>query len=115
MELFWSPRTIDGISWDNWGRFLTYRFGNLYHYTKFEKYKIFKEVTVGTAIEYQKLMTEIVYINIPGPAEPTPGMSGGELLHGFLAELYKAPNAETKNFVNSLCLKWNVHYREARG
>ncbi len=70
---------------------------------------------MGTSIEYQKLMTEIVYINLPGPAEPTPGMSGGELLHGFLAELYKAPNAETKNFVNSLCLKWNVHYRESRG
>jgi hypothetical protein len=74
-----------------------------------------KEAIVGTAIEYQKLMTEIVFINIPGPAEPTPGMSGGELLHGFLAELYKAPSAETRNFVNSLCLKWNVHYREARG
>jgi hypothetical protein len=72
-------------------------------------------VPVGTAIEYQKLMTEIVYINIPGPTEPTPGMSGGELLHGFLAELYKSPSAETRNFVNSLCLKWNVHYRETRG
>jgi len=79
------------------------------------QHKNFKEVPVGTAIEYQKLMTEIVYINIPGPAEPTPGMSGGELLHGFLAELYKAPSAETRNFVNSLCLKWNVHYRESRG
>jgi len=75
----------------------------------------FKEGNVGTAIEYQKLMTEIVYINLPGPAEPTPGMSGGELLHGFLAELYKAPDAETRNYVNSLCLKWNVHYRETRG
>jgi hypothetical protein len=101
-----------GIAKDNSGQFLTHRFGNLYHVTNI---KIFKEVTVGTSIEYQKLMTEIVYINIPGPAEPTPGMSGGELLHGFLAELYKAPNAETRNFVNSLCLKWNVHYRETRG
>jgi hypothetical protein len=70
---------------------------------------------VGTSIEYQKLMTEIVYINLPGPAEPIPGMSGGELLHGFLAELYKAPGAETKNFITSLCLKWNVHYRESGG
>jgi len=69
---------------------------------------------VGTAIDYQKLMTEMVYINIPGPAEPTPGMSGGELLHGFLAELYKT-SGDTKNFVNALCLKWNVHYRETRG
>lgn len=66
------------------------------------------------AIEYQKLMTEIVYINLPGPEEPNPGMSGSELLHGFLAELYRAPNLETKNFVNFLCNRWNVHYREKR-
>jgi hypothetical protein len=105
---FWG----NGIIKDNPGQFLTHGSGNLYHVTIIT---IFKEVTVGTSIEYQKLMTEIVYINIPGPAEPTPGMSGGELLHGFLAELYKAPNAETRNFVNSLCLKWNVHYRETRG
>ncbi len=66
---------------------------------------------MGTAIEYQKLMTEIVHINLPGPAEPTPGMSGGELLHGFLADLYRSDSQEVKNYVNSLCLKWNVHYR----
>jgi hypothetical protein len=101
-----------GIKKDKPGRFLTDRHGTLYHDTSI---KNMKEAPVGTSIEYQKLMTEIVYINIPGPVEPTPGMSGGELLHGFLAELYKAPNAETKNFVNSLCLKWNVHYRESRG
>jgi len=70
---------------------------------------------MGTSIEYQKLMTEIVYINLPGPSEPTVGMSGGELLHGFLAELYKAPDTETKNYVNNLCFRWNVHYRESRG
>ncbi len=67
---------------------------------------------MGQAIEYQKLMTEIVYINLPGPAEPTPGMSGGELLHGFLAELYNTPNPDTKKWVGELCLKWNVHYRK---
>ena len=71
-----------------------------------------KEMTMGQAIEYQKLMTEIVYINLPGPSEPTPGMSGGELLHGFLAEIYNAPNAEIKNFVDTLCLRWNIRYRE---
>jgi len=70
---------------------------------------------MATAIEYQKLMTEIVYINLPGPAEPTPGMSGGELLHGFLAELYRTGTPEFKDLLNGLCLKWNVHYREARG
>jgi hypothetical protein len=67
------------------------------------------------SIEYQKQMTEIVYINLPGPQEPTPGMTGGELLHGFLAELYSAPSADVKNYVNLLCAKWNVHYREQRG
>ena len=69
---------------------------------------------MGTAIEYQKLMTEIVYINLPGPEEPSPGMSGGELLHGFLAELYRAPSPEVKNYINLLCSRWNVHYREQR-
>ncbi|MBI2869084.1 MAG: hypothetical protein HYX96_04580 [Chloroflexi bacterium] len=67
---------------------------------------------MAVAIEYQKMMMEIVYINLPGPAEPQPGMSGGELLHGFLAELYQAANPEVRNFIDSLCLKWNVHYRQ---
>lgn len=66
---------------------------------------------MGTPIEYQKLMTEIVYINLPGPQEPSPGMSGGELLHGFLAELKRAPNPEVQIYVNGLANKWNVHYR----
>jgi len=66
------------------------------------------------AIEYQKQMTEIVYVNLPGPSEPEPGMSGGELLHGFLAELYRAPSAEMKGYVISLCHRWNVHYREQK-
>ena len=70
---------------------------------------------MGAAIEYQKLMTEIVYINLPGPQEPSPGMSGGELLHGFLAELYQAPNSEVKNHIGVLCNKWNIHYRERQG
>jgi hypothetical protein len=53
--------------------------------------------------------------NLPGPEEPTPGMSGGELLHGFLADLYRAPNPEVKNYIILLCSKWNVHYREQKG
>jgi hypothetical protein len=63
-------------------------------------------------IEYQKIMTETVYINLPGPGEPRPGMSGGELLHGFLAELYGAQKHEVKDFVNQLCSRWNIHFRE---
>ncbi len=70
---------------------------------------------MGAAIEYQKQMTEIVYINLPGPEEPTPGMSGGELLHGFLAELYRTSKPEIKNYITSICNRWNIHYREQRG
>ena len=70
---------------------------------------------MGQSIEYHKLMTEIVYINLPGLAEPAPGMTGGELLHGFLVELYQTPSPEVKNYVSLLCGKWNVHYREQKG
>ncbi len=64
------------------------------------------------SIEFQKQMLETVYINLPGPSEPTPGMTGGELLHGFLAEIYNAQGAETKELVRRLCQKWNVVYRQ---
>ncbi|APV45015.1 hypothetical protein Dform_01695 [Dehalogenimonas formicexedens] len=63
------------------------------------------------AIDYQKQMSEIVYINLPGPAEPEAGMSGGELLHGFLAGLHDAPDQKVRDFVNYLSLRWNVVYR----
>jgi hypothetical protein len=64
------------------------------------------------SIEFQKQMTEIVYINLPGPREPEAGMSGGELFHGFLAELYRTPLAGMKTDMNKLCSKWNVFYVE---
>lgn len=70
---------------------------------------------MGTAIEYQKLMTEIVYINLPGPQEPEANMTGGELLHGFLAELYRESNQELKQRIVSLCSKWNIKYRNYSG
>ncbi len=75
---------------------------------------------MGATIEYQKVMNEIVYINLPGPAEPVQGMSGGELLHGFLSDLYKGETQEgqmsqqIKNHVNHLCNKWNVHFRNGK-
>ena len=68
---------------------------------------------MGVAIDYEKVLTEIVFVNLPGPAEPAPGMTGGELLHGFLAELYRAPSPEVKRYVDMLCLRWNIHYRTA--
>lgn len=70
---------------------------------------------MGTSIEFQKLLTEIIYVNLPGPEEPTPGMSGGELLHGFLADLNRPANPEIRSCVNALCNKWNIRYRDHRG
>jgi hypothetical protein len=67
------------------------------------------------SIEYLKVMTEIVYINLPGPSQPTDGMTGGDLLHGFLADLYTTSNAETKSFVMALCNRWNVRYVQSGG
>jgi hypothetical protein len=67
------------------------------------------------AIEYQKMMTEIVYVNLPGPKEPNPGMTGGELLHGFLAELHEATSNEVQACLGILCSKWNVRFRKESG
>jgi len=70
---------------------------------------------MGTAIDFKKQMRDSVFINLPGPQEPTPGMTGGELLHGFLVELYRAPSPEMKAYVARLCQEWDVHYVESRG
>jgi hypothetical protein len=67
------------------------------------------------SIEYHKLMTEIVYINLPGPSQPVDGMTGGELLHGFLADLYMTSDQGIKSFVMTLCNKWNVRYVQSGG
>lgn len=67
------------------------------------------------SIEYHKLMTEIVYINLPGPGEAVDGMTGGELLHGFLADLYTTSAPDVRNFVMALCSKWNVRYVQSGG
>jgi hypothetical protein len=66
------------------------------------------------AIEYQKQMTDIVYVNLPGPKEPDLGMSGGELLHGFLVGLHDSPVSNVKGYVMDLCDKWNVRYRKQK-
>jgi hypothetical protein len=70
-----------------------------------------REVGMGPSIEYQKIISEIVFINLPGPAEPAPGMSGGELVHGFLADLYNVRDPDFQQQLAVLCLKWNIHYR----
>jgi hypothetical protein len=42
-------------------------------------------------------------------------MTGGELLHGFLADLYTTSSPDTKSFVMALCNKWNVRYVQSSG
>jgi len=69
---------------------------------------------MGLAIEYQKQFTEIVNINLPGPQDPEAGMTGSELLHGFLAGLQDVPNEEVREIVAHLGAKWNVYYHRAK-
>jgi hypothetical protein len=70
---------------------------------------------MSQSIEYHKLMTEVVHINLPGPEEPEPGMTGGELLHGFLADLRRTGNKNVEEYLGTVCTKWNIHYRTIRG
>jgi DNA-binding transcriptional MerR regulator len=51
-------------------------------------------------------------INVSGPGEPVSGMSDQELLHGFLTDLYQNASPVTKAWVDELCLKWNIRFRE---
>jgi DNA-binding transcriptional MerR regulator len=51
-------------------------------------------------------------INMPGPQEPATGMSDQELLHGFLAELYRDSGPKTKAYIDELSRKWNIRFQE---
>ncbi len=68
---------------------------------------------MGSGIDFQKQFFETVWVNLPGPEEPEPGMTGGELLQGFLAGLINTSNTEVRNQVIDMCNKWNVRYRQA--
>ena len=50
-------------------------------------------------------------IDVPGPTEPTPEMAGGELLYGFLADLYSSPSPSIRYYVDLLCKEWSINYR----
>jgi DNA-binding transcriptional MerR regulator len=51
-------------------------------------------------------------IVMPGPQEPTSQMSDQEHLHALLAELYQKGSPDTRAYVDDLCRKWNVRFRE---
>ena len=69
----------------------------------------------GNCCRVPNVMAEIVFINLPGPKEPKPEMTGGDLLHGFLSDLYQASDTDVKTFITSLCEKWSIHYRSNGG
>jgi DNA-binding transcriptional MerR regulator len=62
----------------------------------------------------KELNNEIDISDISGPKAPTAKMSDQELLHGFLTELYKKASPETKEYVDGLCRKWKVGFREQK-
>jgi DNA-binding transcriptional MerR regulator len=49
-------------------------------------------------------------VSLPGPREPAAEMSNQELLHGFLAELYRTARPEQKDQIDQLSKKWHVFY-----
>ena len=65
---------------------------------------------MSTAIEYERLKTSIVDLNLSLAEEPAPGVRGGDSPSGFLAELYLGPRVSTQSGL--LSNKWHVHYRE---
>ncbi len=68
------------------------------------------EKRASIPIEFHKVLQDSVNINLPGPTEPTASMSGGELMHGFLAELHDTNDPQIRAFVDALCTRWGVHY-----
>jgi len=66
------------------------------------------------AIDFQKQMTETVYVNLPGPEEPEAGMTGPQLLHGFLAGLNSSADPKVKAYLDELCNKWSIVYRQKK-
>jgi DNA-binding transcriptional MerR regulator len=49
-------------------------------------------------------------ISLPSPNGPTAEMNNRELLHGFIGELYQKADPETKEYLEQLSRKWNIHF-----
>jgi DNA-binding transcriptional MerR regulator len=65
-----------------------------------------------TQISQMLTKEHINEINFPGPQEPTSEMSDQERLNGFLTELYQKASPGTKAYIDELCRKWDVLFRE---
>jgi hypothetical protein len=64
---------------------------------------------MSTAIEYERLTTGIVDFNLSTAEPPSPGVRGGNVPCGFLAECFLGPR-DSQN--GSLDGNWHIHYRE---
>ena len=68
--------------------------------------------TTGAAIDYQKVFTERVFIKKDGPVDPDLNITGGELLHGYLCDIYRLGQKDEnlKATIEGMCRKWNIYY-----
>jgi hypothetical protein len=64
---------------------------------------------MSTAIEYERLTTGIVDFNLSTAEPPSPGVRGGNVPCGFLAECFLGPRGSQNG---SLDGNWHIHYRE---
>lgn len=68
--------------------------------------------TTGAAIDYQKVFTERVFVKKNGPIDPDMNSTGGELLHGYLCDIYRLGQRDEglKATIIEMCRKWNIYY-----
>ncbi|MBI4289576.1 MAG: hypothetical protein HY671_14265 [Chloroflexi bacterium] len=68
--------------------------------------------TTSAAIDYQKVFTERVFIKKDGPVDPDINSTGGELLHGYLCDVYRLgqKDEKLKDAIEAMARKWNVFY-----
>ncbi|MDD5190162.1 MAG: hypothetical protein PHE50_03870 [Dehalococcoidales bacterium] len=63
-----------------------------------------------TAIDYERIRTNIGDFNLTSTEEYTPWGNGNDSPGGFLAELYLGPRVSAKN--GHMNNKWHIHFRE---
>jgi hypothetical protein len=63
-----------------------------------------------TAIEYERIRTNIGDFNLTATEESTSWGHGNDSPGGFLAELYLGPRVTNK--IDQISSKWHIHYRE---
>jgi hypothetical protein len=64
---------------------------------------------MSTAIEYERLTTGIVDFNLSTSEPPAPGLRGGNVPTGILAECFLGPRDSHNGSIDG---NWHIHYRE---